>query len=124
MGIHTAEPTVGRQRYIGIGYQPWGRAFVPLPMADRYLSTGATREICEDDLPSKVKLQDLGEHPLKDLDRPEHLYQLVIDGLAGEFPPPRTGESSAAATELADVSPVGVAGEHWCSAPLSSLSSR
>ena len=49
-----------------------------------------------------MTLRDLGEHLLEDLDRPEHLSQLVVDGLAGEFPAPRTGESGAGATDLAD----------------------
>ena len=33
-----------------------------------------------------MSLIDLGEHRLKDLNRPEHLYQLKIDGLDSEFP--------------------------------------
>ena len=100
MGIHTGEPTVGRERYVGIGITRAAR-ICAAAHGGQVLVSGATREICEDDLPSDVKLQDLGEHPLKDLDRPEHLYQLVIDGLAAEFPPPRTGEPNAA-VELAD----------------------
>ena len=39
------------------------------------------------DLPVDVALRDLGGHLLKDLARPEHIYQLVIGGLAAEFPP-------------------------------------
>ena len=30
----------------------------------------------------RVRLRDLGEHRLKDLSEPKHLYQLEIDGLA------------------------------------------
>ena len=101
MGIHTAEPTVGRERYVGIGINRASR-ICAAAHGGQVLVSGATREICEDELPGDVGLRDLGEHPLKDLDRPEHLYQLVIDGLADEFPAPRTGESNAAATELAD----------------------
>ena len=101
MGIHTGEPTVGRERYVGIGVTRASR-ICAAAHGGQVLVSSATREICEDDLPGDVRLHDLGEHPLKDLDRPEHLYQLVVDGLASEFPAPRTGESSAAATELAD----------------------
>ena len=35
-------------------------------------------------------MRDLGEHRLKDLDAPERLFQLVVDGLPADFPPPRT----------------------------------
>jgi hypothetical protein len=38
-------------------------------------------------LPDGVSLRDLGEHRLKDLQRPGRLYQLVIAGLPVEFPP-------------------------------------
>ena len=41
-------------------------------------------------LPAGVSVRDMGERRLKDLSRPEHLYQLVIDGLPAEFPPLRT----------------------------------
>ena len=37
-----------------------------------------------------VELRDLGAHRLKDLLEPIRLYQLVADGLADEFPPPRS----------------------------------
>jgi predicted ATPase len=35
-------------------------------------------------------LQDLGEHRLKDLSEPEHVWQLIEEGLTAEFPPLRT----------------------------------
>ncbi len=40
-------------------------------------------------LVSGVALRDLGEHRLRDLDRAEHLYQVLGDGLVTEFPPLR-----------------------------------
>ena len=46
-------------------------------------------------LPSQVSLRDLGEHRLKDLSRPENVYQLVAPGLASEFPALRSLESMA-----------------------------
>jgi hypothetical protein len=41
-------------------------------------------------MPAGVSLVDLGEHRLKDLDRPEVLRQLVVDDLPATFPPLRT----------------------------------
>jgi predicted ATPase/class 3 adenylate cyclase len=38
-------------------------------------------------LPAEAGLRDLGEHRLKDLYQPEHIFQLVHPRLAGEFPP-------------------------------------
>jgi predicted ATPase len=37
-----------------------------------------------------VGLRNLGEHRLKDIQRPERVFQLVIDGLPDTFPPLRT----------------------------------
>jgi predicted ATPase len=47
----------------------------------------ATWELVQDSLPEGVTIRDMGEHGLKDLTRPEHVYQLDIDGLRNEFPP-------------------------------------
>lgn len=49
-----------------------------------------TYELIRDLLPDGINLQDMGSHPLKDLQRPEHIYQLVIAGLPAEFPPLKT----------------------------------
>jgi predicted ATPase/class 3 adenylate cyclase/Tfp pilus assembly protein PilF len=61
------------------------------------LLSAATQELARDLLPGLqpsappgVTLEDLGEHNLKDLTRPEHLYQLVVPGLPAYFPAVRT----------------------------------
>src|SRR5439155_12660685 len=50
----------------------------------------ATRTLVDRSLPSGVRIRDLGRHRLKDLDHPEHLFDLVVEGLETDFPPPRT----------------------------------
>jgi hypothetical protein len=54
------------------------------------LVSAATRGLVESALPRGVALRDLGRHRLKDIALPEHLYELVIEGLQADFPPPRT----------------------------------
>jgi predicted ATPase/class 3 adenylate cyclase len=54
------------------------------------LVSGATAEVARDRLPAGVRLRDLGEHRLKDLGRPEHVFQVDVDGLPEEFPPLRS----------------------------------
>src|SRR6185436_14969939 len=54
------------------------------------LLSGATRELVRDVLPADTGLMDLGEKRLKDLMRPEHLYQLNALGLPSTFPPLKT----------------------------------
>src|SRR6266849_2203737 len=50
------------------------------------LST-VTHELVRDSLPVGISVQDLGEHALKDLLRPEHVYQLTSPHLPAAFPP-------------------------------------
>jgi YVTN family beta-propeller protein len=59
------------------------------------LLSNTTRELVEDDLPDDIRVRDLGEHELKDLKRPERLFQLEIDALPSSFPPLRTAQASA-----------------------------
>ena len=49
-----------------------------------------TQELVRDQLPADVELQDLGKHRLKDLGRPEHVFQLATSDLTAGFPPLRT----------------------------------
>lgn len=54
------------------------------------LLSQATFELVRDDLPDDVTINDLGEHRLKDLTRPEHIFQLVAANLRSKFPALRT----------------------------------
>jgi len=71
----------------------------PLNRAARLLAVGhggqillsrATEELVCDTLPALVTLRDLGTHRLKDLLRPEHIFQLIVQGLPDTFPPLKT----------------------------------
>ncbi len=53
----------------------------------------ATQELVRDTLPSGVTLEDMEEHRLKDLIRPERIFQLVAPGLPTKFPPLKTLDS-------------------------------
>jgi YVTN family beta-propeller protein len=54
------------------------------------LLSEATAAVLRDEEVTGVSVRDLGVHRLKDLDRPEHVYQLVADGLDQQFPRIRT----------------------------------
>jgi predicted ATPase/class 3 adenylate cyclase len=49
-----------------------------------------TQELVRDQLPPETSLRDLGEHRLKDLFRPERVFELLAPDLPAEFPPLRT----------------------------------
>jgi predicted ATPase/class 3 adenylate cyclase/Tfp pilus assembly protein PilF len=57
------------------------------------LLSAATHEMVRDQLPAGMNLAELGEHRLKDLFRPERVFQLVSPDLPSEFPPLRTLEA-------------------------------
>ena len=74
----------------------------PVNRVARLLSAGhggqtllslATQELVRDGLPGGASLIDLGERRLKDLFRPERVFQLLAPDLPQEFPPLRTLES-------------------------------
>jgi predicted ATPase/class 3 adenylate cyclase len=56
------------------------------------LLTAATHEMVRDQLPAGADLLDLGERRLKDLFRPERVFQLSAPELPSKFPPLRTLE--------------------------------
>jgi len=84
MGLHTGEPRVGEQRYVGIGVHRAAR-IAAAGHGGQVLLSSTTRELAEEDLPPGVSVRDLGERRLKDIDQPQRLYQLDIDGLQNEF---------------------------------------
>ena len=49
--------------------------------------SASTWELAREDLPPGVIVQDLGAHRLKDLTRPEHVFQVDVAGLDNDFPP-------------------------------------
>jgi predicted ATPase/class 3 adenylate cyclase len=89
MGVHTGEGALGGQDYIGIDVNRAARV-ADAAHGGQILVSDATRALVDHSLPEGVSLQDLGEHRLKDIDRPERLYHLVVDGLRTQFPPPRS----------------------------------
>jgi class 3 adenylate cyclase len=97
MGLHTGEPAVAPDRYVGLGVHRAAR-ISGVGHGGQILLSNATRELIADEVPAGVAVRDLGEHRLKDLGRPERLYQLVVEGLPHQFPPlnaPRHAVASA-----------------------------
>jgi len=105
MGIHTAEPTVSEEGYYGLGVHRAAR-IMSAAHGGQVLVSLATSSVLEDAELQGARLRDLGEHWLKDLDRPERIYQLDVAGLKSAFPPPRAAEQPSpraqSATESAE----------------------
>lgn len=89
MGLHTGHVQAQDGDYFG----------PPLNRTARLESAGhggqvllslATQELVRDELPVGVSLIDLGAHRLKDLFRPETIFQVTTSDLKSEFPALRT----------------------------------
>jgi predicted ATPase/class 3 adenylate cyclase len=89
MGLHTGMATLGADNYVGIDVNRAARIAAAAHGGQVLLST-ATHALVAGAPLGDVRFRDLGEYRLKDLDRPERLIQLIVPGLADEFPPPRT----------------------------------
>ena len=89
MGMHTGEGRLGGDDYLGIDVNRAAR-IAAAGHGGQVLLSDATRSVVEHELPERVSLRDLGGHRLKDLAHPEHLYDLVIEGLPSEFPALKT----------------------------------
>src|ERR1051325_7370114 len=86
MGLHTGEPQISSLGYVGIDVHRAAR-IAAAAYGGQVLLSQVTCNLVENELPDGVSLRDLGEHHLKDLRQPKHLYQLVIADLPSDFPP-------------------------------------
>ncbi|RZT28484.1 putative ATPase [Kribbella sp. VKM Ac-2569] len=87
MGIHTGTPGVYDGDYWGMDVHLAARIGAAAH-GGQIVVSAVTGDLTQ--LPDGVTLRDLGTHHLKDIPEPEHLLQVTIDGLQGDFPPPRT----------------------------------
>jgi len=87
MGLHTGEPLVEGQSYVGLGVHRAARIGT-VAHGGQVLLSNATRELVADEARG-VSIRELGSYRLKDIDRPELLFQLDIEGLQTDFPPLR-----------------------------------
>ena len=91
MGIHTGKADVqANGEYHGYLVMSRVQRLMSAAHSGQVLISLATEELIRDELPEGVTLRDMGERRLKDLIRPEHIYQLVIPNLPADFPPNKT----------------------------------
>jgi predicted ATPase/class 3 adenylate cyclase len=89
MGIHTGAAEARGGDYSG-GAVNRAERLMSVAHGGQVVVSAATEELLHDALPDKYGLVDLGEHRLRDLGRPEHLFQVSHLGLGQDFPPLRT----------------------------------
>jgi predicted ATPase/class 3 adenylate cyclase len=89
MGLHTGEGTLMGDDYVGLDVHRAAR-ITAVGYGGQILLSQATRTLIDHDVPAGTTVRDLGLHRLKDLQRPEHLYQVVHPDLTADFPPLRS----------------------------------
>lgn len=89
MALHTGAAEFREGDYYG---QPLNRVARLMATAHggQVVLSDVTCDLCHDTLPEGVSLKSLGEHRLKDLGRPEPVFQLCHKDLKAEFPPLRS----------------------------------
>jgi class 3 adenylate cyclase len=88
MGLHTGEPTVGDEGYLGLDVVRAAR-ICSAGHGGQILLSETTRALLGNDLPEGASVVDLGEAKLKDIQH-ERLYQLRVAGDVRSFPPLKT----------------------------------
>jgi len=86
MGLHTGEPILTAGGYVGMDVHRASR-ICSAGHGGQILLSQTTRDLVENDLPPGVSLRDVGEHRLKDLQKHERLFQVIIPDLPSDFPP-------------------------------------
>jgi len=86
MGLHTGEPWTRTGGYVGMDVHRAAR-IAHAGYGGQVLLSETTAALLRGNLPGDVTTRDLGQHRLKDMQFPEHIRQLVVDGLPSDFPP-------------------------------------
>jgi predicted ATPase/class 3 adenylate cyclase len=85
IGLHTGEALSAASGYAGVTVHRAAR-IAAAGSGGQVVLSEATRRGVGAAVPSGVEVRALGPHRLKDLDEPQPLYDLVIEGLASDFP--------------------------------------
>jgi class 3 adenylate cyclase len=99
MGLHTGEPTVGDEGYVGLDVVRAAR-ICSAGHGGQILVSETTRALVGNELPDGVNVRDLGRQNLKDIQH-EHVYELSLEESPLTFPPPKQAEADRAGDDLA-----------------------
>jgi class 3 adenylate cyclase len=99
MGLHTGEPAVGSEGYLGVDVVRAAR-LAATGRGGSVLLSETTRALLGGGLPEGVSVHALGERRLKDIDEPERIYELDIAGVDQAGPEGETASARAEDAEL------------------------
>ena len=91
MGLHTGEPAVGSEGYLGLDVVRAAR-LCTVGNGGHVLLSETTRALVGASLPEGVSIFPLGERRLKDIDEPERVFELEIEGATPPAASPEAAE--------------------------------
>jgi len=94
IGLHTAEPHLSDDGYVGIGVHRASR-ICDAARGGQILVSNATAGIIEDAALDGVDLVDLGAHRLRGFRHEQRLFQVTVEGLPSDFDLPRTDDAGS-----------------------------
>jgi class 3 adenylate cyclase len=94
MGLHTGEPTVGDEGYVGMDVVRAAR-ICSAGHGGQILLSETTRALVGNELPDGVSVRDLGKQNLKDVQH-EHVFELSLEEAKQQFPPLKVNRPSHA----------------------------
>jgi class 3 adenylate cyclase len=99
MGLHTGEPTVGEEGYLGMDVVRAAR-ICSAGHGGQILLSETTRALVGNNVPDGVSIRDLGEAHLKDIQH-ERIFELSLADQPSEHRPLKTAAPPTAADDLA-----------------------
>jgi class 3 adenylate cyclase len=99
MGLHTGEPAVGEEGYLGMDVVRAAR-ICSAGHGGQILLSETTRALVGNNVPDGVSIRDLGDAHLKDVQH-ERIFELSLADQPSEFPPLKTAAPQTAADDLA-----------------------
>jgi class 3 adenylate cyclase len=96
IGLHTGEPALGAEGYLGVDVVRAAR-LAATGRGGSVLLSEPTRALLGSSLPDGVSVHTVGERRLKDIDEPERIYELEIEGVE------QADEAPATANDEADI---------------------
>jgi len=99
IALHTGEADLRSGDYYGPAVNHCARLRA-IAHGGQVLVSSVTANLVRESLVTGISLRDLGEHVLKDMEQPEHVWQLVHTDLPDEFPAPASRDRERPGVEL------------------------
>src|SRR5215204_9376 len=99
IGLHTGEPTVGEEGYVGVHVVRAAR-ICSAGHGGQVLLSETTRALVGNSIPKGASVVDLGQQNLKDVQH-ERIFELSLSDKPNAFPPLKTTAPKTAADDLA-----------------------